>query len=273
MDLSWKTSSITIRFLEKIQTTLFLSRINDFVISMQCQTNFVCAQGDHWSRENSDPWRGVVHLSGNFNSSRMSVFFLFLIVYWICANSMDRSKLGATKKSSAHLQCIRRQAVSAGESNQWENLIIDTRNATIHHDKFSSKIKFFLRSSFSGHQLIFIYGLVHPAPTPAQPFNPPQQIRPRLYGFKGPAQHASAQNETKLQDVLEMKCAEITEKESTISLVHSLVEDIERALKTVSDKIMEFCQMTDTQVIPQLPEEAKPSSPEPANDDPTESFR
>lgn len=93
-------------------------------------------------------------------------------------------------------------------------------------------------------------------------------MRPRTYRFPVPAQ-----NETKLQEILEMKYAEISEEESTIAILHSLVEDIERALKTVSDKIMLVCQMNNVQVVPQLPEEAKPSSPEASNDDPTESFR
>ena len=93
-------------------------------------------------------------------------------------------------------------------------------------------------------------------------------MRPRTYRFPVPAQ-----NETKLQELLEMKYAEISEEESTIVTLHSLVEDIERALKTVSDKIMLVCQMNNVQVIPQLPEEAKSSSPEATNDDPTESFR
>jgi hypothetical protein len=51
------------------------------------------------------------------------------------------------------------------------------------------------------------------------------------------------------------------------------VDDIERALKTVSDKIMEQCKMNNISIVPQLPDNVKLNNVEQPNEDPTESFR
>ncbi len=78
---------------------------------------------------------------------------------------------------------------------------------------------------------------------------------------------------TNNENLINNKCLEITENEKTIFILHHFVEDIERALKTVSDKIMEQCKQNNISVIPQLPDNVKLNNIEQLNEDPTESFR
>lgn len=79
--------------------------------------------------------------------------------------------------------------------------------------------------------------------------------------------------EQKNENLINQKCVEITEDENTILILQNFVEDIERALKIVSDKIMEQCKQKNISVIPQLPENVKLNNIEQSNEDPTESFR
>ena len=90
--------------------------------------------------------------------------------------------------------------------------------------------------------------------------------------MKPPAPIVQA-NENAFQNFLNSKCAETVEDENRIATVHQLVEDIERALKVVSDKITEQCKQNNTSVVPQLPENVKINNIEQPNEDPTESFR
>ena len=86
-------------------------------------------------------------------------------------------------------------------------------------------------------------------------------------------QQANLNNENSFQNMINAKCAEISENENTIRTLHNFVDDIERALKTVSDKIMEQCKINNTSVIPQLPDNVKLNNTEQLNEDPTESYR
>ncbi len=79
--------------------------------------------------------------------------------------------------------------------------------------------------------------------------------------------------EQKNENLINQKCVEITEDENTILILQNFVDDIERALKIVSDKIMEQCKQKNISVIPQLPENVKLNNIEQSNEDPTESFR
>ncbi len=79
--------------------------------------------------------------------------------------------------------------------------------------------------------------------------------------------------EQKNENLINQKCVEITEDENTILILQNFVDDIERALKIVSDKIMEQCKQKNISVIPQLPENVKLNNIEQNNEDPTESFR
>lgn len=80
-------------------------------------------------------------------------------------------------------------------------------------------------------------------------------------------------NENAFQNFLASKCNETMEDEDRIMMIHQLVEDIERALKVVSDKITEQCKQNETPVVPQLPDNVKLNNIEQPNEDPTESFR
>lgn len=79
--------------------------------------------------------------------------------------------------------------------------------------------------------------------------------------------------ENVFQHFLTSKCSETVEDENRIVMVHQLVEDIERALKVVSDKITEQCKQNNTPVVPKLPDNVKINNIEQPNEDPTESFR
>lgn len=107
----------------------------------------------------------------------------------------------------------------------------------------------------------------HQYPTPS-----PQ--RQRIYPLIGHQQQQQQhKNENLFQNLINIKCGEISENEETILILQNFVEDIERALKTVSDKIMEQCKINNISVIPQLPDNVKLNNTEQLNEDPTESFR
>jgi len=101
---------------------------------------------------------------------------------------------------------------------------------------------------------------------------PTQPIRQKSYPSIGQQQQI-LNNENIFQNLINKKCLEITENENTIGILQSLVDDIERALKTVSDKIMEQCKQKNISVAPQLPDNVKLNNIEQLNEDPTESFR
>jgi hypothetical protein len=100
-----------------------------------------------------------------------------------------------------------------------------------------------------------------------RPSYPSQSIRPKTSSITG------QQNENLFQNLITNKCAEIIEHENTIRILHQLVDDIERALKTVSDKIMEQCKQKNISVVPQLPDNVKLNNIEQQDEDSTESFR
>lgn len=102
---------------------------------------------------------------------------------------------------------------------------------------------------------------------------PPQQSRPRPNFISTGQQQTNLNNENSFQNLINNICAEICENDDTIAQLQCFVEDIERALKTVSDKIMEQCKLNNITVIPQLPENVKLNNPEQSNEDPSESFR
>ncbi|CAM4910448.1 unnamed protein product [Rotaria socialis] len=110
----------------------------------------------------------------------------------------------------------------------------------------------------------------YPPPPPQQQ---QQQPRPKPYTPTGGQQQAVSNNENLFQNLINHKCEEICENENTIITLHRFVEDIERALKTVSDKIMETCKLNNVTVVPQLPDNVKLNSVEQLNEDPSESFR
>lgn len=97
---------------------------------------------------------------------------------------------------------------------------------------------------------------------------PTQQIRQKTHSSSGQPQSLS-NHESLMND----KCLEISEDEITLFLLHRFVDEIERALKTVSDKLMEQCKLNNTRVVPKLPENVKLNSVEQPDEDPTESFR
>ncbi|CAF2417164.1 unnamed protein product [Rotaria sp. Silwood2] len=100
---------------------------------------------------------------------------------------------------------------------------------------------------------------------------PIQPIRQKSHSSTG--QQTITNNENLFQNLINNKCAEIIENENTINILHCFVEDIERALKTASDKIMEQCKLNNISVIPQLPDNVKLNNTEQLNEDPCESFR
>jgi uncharacterized protein (DUF342 family) len=99
---------------------------------------------------------------------------------------------------------------------------------------------------------------------------PIQPIRQKSYPLIG---QQISNNENIFQNLIDKKCSEITENENTIFILHRLVDDIERALKTVSDKIMEQCKQNNISVAPQLPDNVKLNNIEQLNEDSSESFR
>ncbi|CAF1201006.1 unnamed protein product [Rotaria magnacalcarata] len=113
----------------------------------------------------------------------------------------------------------------------------------------------------------------YPPPPPPQQQQHQQQSRPKPYTPIGGQQQAVSNNENLFQNLINNKCEEICENENTIITLHRFVEDIERALKTVSDKIMETCKLNNVTVAPQLPDNVKLNSVEQLNEDPSESFR
>jgi hypothetical protein len=100
-------------------------------------------------------------------------------------------------------------------------------------------------------------------------YSSPQPIRQKLY----PSKEKVSNNENLFQNLIDIKSIEISENENTIIILHRFVDDIERALKTVSDKIMEQCKMNNISIVPQLPDNVKLNNVEQPNEDPTESFR
>ncbi|UJR33196.1 hypothetical protein I4U23_020651 [Adineta vaga] len=107
---------------------------------------------------------------------------------------------------------------------------------------------------------------------------PPQQqqqqqpMRQKTYLPTG-QQQTYSNNETSLLNLINNKCAEITENEHTVSMIQRLVEDIERVLKTVSDKITEQSKINNISVVPKLPDSVKSNNADQSYEDPTESFR
>ncbi|CAF4142819.1 unnamed protein product, partial [Rotaria magnacalcarata] len=111
----------------------------------------------------------------------------------------------------------------------------------------------------------------YPPPPPPQQQQHQQQSRPKPYTPIGGQQQAVSNNENLFQNLINNKCEEICENENTIITLHRFVEDIERALKTVSDKIMETCKLNNVTVAPQLPDNVKLNSVEQLNEDPSHS--
>jgi hypothetical protein len=99
-----------------------------------------------------------------------------------------------------------------------------------------------------------------------------QPIRQKSYPSTGQQQIIS-NTENFFQNIINKKSSEITENENTIITLHHFVDDIERALKTVSDKIMEQCKQKNICVTPKFPENVKLNNIEQSNEDSTESFR
>ena len=83
-----------------------------------------------------------------------------------------------------------------------------------------------------------------------------------------PQQQINSYTENIFENLLDRKCTEISEYDSTIIVLNQFVEDIERAMKIVSDKMMEQCQINNIRVVPELLDNI-----EQTNDDPSESFR
>jgi hypothetical protein len=98
-------------------------------------------------------------------------------------------------------------------------------------------------------------------------------IYPKVRHLHLPKANQQKSLEQKNENLINQKCVEITEDENTILILQNFVDDIERALKIVSDKIMEQCKQKNISVIPQLPENVKLNNIEQSNEDPTESFR
>jgi hypothetical protein len=96
--------------------------------------------------------------------------------------------------------------------------------------------------------------------------------REHSYTFKEQLSSVAAYGNT-FEDFLERKSIEINDDDSTIQVLHRCVDDIERALKIVSDKLLAICQENNLSVIPQLPDEAKLNMVEQNSDDPMESYR
>ncbi|CAF0749776.1 unnamed protein product [Didymodactylos carnosus] len=71
---------------------------------------------------------------------------------------------------------------------------------------------------------------------------------------------------------LTAKHDDIIESDMTIAAIHKLVEDIERALKLTSDKMMEDSKAKNEKVTPRLPEHVNLTCEE-QTEDPTEAFR
>lgn len=94
----------------------------------------------------------------------------------------------------------------------------------------------------------------------------PRMIPPRLVSTKYLQQN-------KFHEFLLKRCAEITEEDSVIKTLNLCFEDIEHALKIVSDKLMLNCQNNNMPVTPQLPDDVKFNNTESTNEDPSESFR
>jgi hypothetical protein len=94
-----------------------------------------------------------------------------------------------------------------------------------------------------------------------------EQSPQRVLSLSSEEQFASNINN---ENLLNRKCTEISEDENTIIMLHRFVEEIERAMKIVSDKMMEQYRINDKHVAPY---EIKLNNPEQTNEDPTETFR
>ena len=111
---------------------------------------------------------------------------------------------------------------------------------------------------------------------PSQPQIPQQQEQQqpmRQKTYMPTEQQTHGNNQRSLLNFIESKCAEISEKEHTISTLQRLVEDVERALKTVSDKIAEQSKRNNAPVTPKLPDNVKLNNMEQNYEDSAESFR
>lgn len=99
----------------------------------------------------------------------------------------------------------------------------------------------------------------------------PVTIRPRTIPPRLMSKQISQPN--KFQDFLLKRFSEITEDENVIKMLNVSFEEIERALKVVSDKLMLTCQTNNMPVGPQLPDDVKFNNDEDKNADSSESYR
>ncbi|CAF1327567.1 unnamed protein product [Adineta steineri] len=102
-----------------------------------------------------------------------------------------------------------------------------------------------------------------------------QPIRQKSYPppIQQQQQQTISNNENAFQNLINNKYTEISENEHTILILQRLIEDIERALKTVSDKITEQCKINNMPVEPKLPDNVKLNNVEQPTEDATEAYR
>ncbi|CAF5050180.1 unnamed protein product, partial [Rotaria sp. Silwood1] len=91
--------------------------------------------------------------------------------------------------------------------------------------------------------------------------------------FNSNQQSLNLINENNFEILLNRKHIDISECDSTLIIINNFVENIERAMKDVSDKMMEECQLKNIRVVPQLLYNIPLNSIEQTNTDSSESFR
>lgn len=99
----------------------------------------------------------------------------------------------------------------------------------------------------------------------------PVPMRPRITPPRLMSKQISQPN--KLQEFLLKRFDEINEDENVLKMLNLSFEEIERALKVVSDKLMLTCQTNNMPVAPQLPDDVKFNNDEEKNEDSSESYR
>ena len=99
----------------------------------------------------------------------------------------------------------------------------------------------------------------------------PVPMRPRITPPRLMSKQISQPN--KFQEFLLKRFDEINEDENVLKMLNLSFEEIERALKVVSDKLMLTCQTNNMPVAPQLPDDVKFNNDEEKNEDSSESYR
>ncbi|CAF1483221.1 unnamed protein product [Rotaria sordida] len=103
--------------------------------------------------------------------------------------------------------------------------------------------------------------------------NSSQMIPTREMNSNNSQQQINLINENKFEILLNKKHIEITEYDSTIIALNNFVEDTQRAMKYVSDQMMEQYQLKNIRVVPQLLDSIQLNDIKQIDENSSESFR